>query len=53
MVKRGSEVNFEYSKNLIIEKINSYFGYDEFKVLDWYLSRKKMTNIKKNTAQMM
>ena len=28
MVKRGSEVNFEYSKNLIIEKINSYFGYD-------------------------
>ena len=28
MVKRGNEVNFEYSKNLIIEKINSFFGYD-------------------------
>ena len=28
MVKRGNEVNFEYSKNLVIEKINSYFGYD-------------------------
>ena len=28
MVKRGNEVNLEYSKNLIIEKINSFFGYD-------------------------
>ena len=28
MVKRGNEVNFEYSKSLIIEKINSFFGYD-------------------------
>ena len=28
MVKRGSEVNFEYSRNTIIEKINSFFGYD-------------------------
>ena len=28
MVKRGNEVNFEYSKNLVIEKINSFFGYD-------------------------
>ena len=27
MVKRGNEVNFEYSKSLIIEKINSFFGY--------------------------
>ena len=27
MVKRGNEVNFEYSKNLIIDKINSFFGY--------------------------
>tara|TARA_Y100001970_G_scaffold276248_1_gene378674 strand:+ start:561 stop:1046 length:486 start_codon:yes stop_codon:yes gene_type:complete len=27
MVKRGNEVNFEYSKNTIIEKINSFFGY--------------------------
>ena len=28
MVKRGNEVNFEYSRNLILEKINSFFGYD-------------------------
>ena len=28
MVKRGNEVNFEYSRNLIIEKINSFFGYE-------------------------
>tara|TARA_B100002051_G_scaffold216324_1_gene208854 strand:+ start:384 stop:641 length:258 start_codon:yes stop_codon:yes gene_type:complete len=28
MVKRGNEVNFEYSKRLIIEKINSFFGYE-------------------------
>ena len=28
MVKRGNEVNFEYSKHLVIEKINSFFGYN-------------------------
>ena len=28
MIKRGNEVNFEYSKNLIIDKINSFFGYE-------------------------
>tara|TARA_B100001121_G_scaffold304728_1_gene320755 strand:- start:115 stop:600 length:486 start_codon:yes stop_codon:yes gene_type:complete len=28
MVKRGNEVNFEYSKTVIIQKINSFFGYD-------------------------
>jgi len=27
MIKRGNEVNFEYSKNLVVEKINSFFGY--------------------------
>jgi len=26
-VKRGNEINVEYSKNEIINKINSYFGY--------------------------
>ncbi len=33
MIKRGNEVNFEYSKNLIIEKINSFFGYDAIRNL--------------------
>ena len=28
MIKRGNEVNFEYSKNLVIDKINSFFGYE-------------------------
>ena len=28
MVKRGNEVTFEYSRNSVIEKINSFFGYD-------------------------
>jgi len=28
MVKRGNEVTFEYSKNLVIDKINSFFSYD-------------------------
>ena len=28
MVKRGNEVNFEYSKSSIIQKINSFFGYE-------------------------
>jgi len=26
-VKRGNEINVEYSKKMIIDKINSYFGY--------------------------
>ena len=28
MLKRGNEVDFEYSKSEIIQKINSFFGYD-------------------------
>ena len=28
MVKRGNEVDLEYSKNTIIKKINAYFGYN-------------------------
>ena len=28
MVKRGSEVDLEYSKKAIIKKINAYFGYN-------------------------
>ena len=29
MVKRGNEVDLEYSKKNIIKKINAYFGYNE------------------------
>ena len=31
MVKRGNEVDLEYSKRNIINKINSYFGYEAIK----------------------
>jgi len=31
MVKRGKEVDLEYSKKNIINKINSYFGYEAIK----------------------
>ena len=31
MVKRGHEVDTEYSKNLIIEKMNKFFGYEVVK----------------------
>ena len=27
-IKRGDEINIEYSKKKIIDKINSYFGYN-------------------------
>ncbi len=37
MVKRGSEIDLEYSKKNIIKKMNSYFGYEV------------LTNIKLNT----
>ena len=30
-VERGNEINIEYSKNQIIEKVNSYFGYNLIK----------------------
>ena len=33
MVRRGNEVNFEYSKNLVIKKINSFFGYDAIQII--------------------
>ena len=33
MVKRGNEVDFEYSKNVVIQKINSFFGYDAIQTI--------------------
>ena len=48
-VQRGNEIDIEFSKNIIIEKINSYFGY---KILDnvrleTFNSLKKKINKKK------
>ena len=46
-VKRGNEINIEYSKNEIINKINSYFGYrliNEVKLYAFNSDKKKIKN---------
>ena len=50
-IKRGDEINIEYSKKEIINKINSYFGYkliDEIKlqVINSQLVKKKLMRLK-------
>ena len=48
-IKRGNEINIEYSKNEIINKINSYFGYkliDEIKIIVSNSKDKKKANNK-------
>jgi len=50
-IKRGNEINIEYSKKEIINKINSYFGYkliDEIKLQTINSENKK---IKKNKTK--
>ncbi len=49
-IKRGDEINIEYSKREIIDKINSYFGYkliNEIK-LQTFNSESKKTKNKNN-----
>ena len=49
-VERGNEINVEYSKKEIINKINSYFGYkliNEIRIQTFNSANKK--EIKKNT----
>ena len=49
-VHRGNEINIEFSKNIIIEKINSFFGYkvlnnvrlETFNYLKENINKKKM-----------
>ena len=46
-VKRGDEINIEYSKNEIINKINSYFGYkliNEIRLETFNSEKVKKTN---------
>ena len=48
-IKRGDEINVEYSKNEIINKINSYFGYklvNEIKVQTLNFQNKKLVDKK-------
>ena len=54
MVKRGHEVELEYSKKNIVDKINSYFGYDLISTLKVYtFDRKdeKLKSIKKSNSK--
>ena len=49
-IKRGDEINVEYSKKNIIDKINSYFGYkliSEIKIETLNSKNKKVQNKKK------
>tara|TARA_Y100000591_G_scaffold174958_1_gene151064 strand:- start:634 stop:1119 length:486 start_codon:yes stop_codon:yes gene_type:complete len=48
MVKRGNEVNFEYSKSLIIERINSFFGYDAVQNIKLVSFQEKIQSFKGN-----
>jgi hypothetical protein len=48
-IKRGNEINIEYSKNRIIDKINSYFGYkliNEIRLVAHNSESKKIENSK-------
>jgi len=48
LVERGNEINIEYSKTLIINKINSYFGYkliNDIRI-ETFNSKNKKNNLK-------
>ena len=50
-IKRGNEINIEYSKREIINKINSYFGYkliNEIKLQTINLESKKIKSLIKS-----
>jgi len=48
LVERGNELNIEYSKTLIINKVNSYFGYKLINDirLETFNSKNKNNNLK-------
>ena len=48
MVKRGHEVDMEYSKKKILDKINSYFGYSVVEKLKLVSFDDSKTNVKKS-----
>ena len=48
MVKRGHEVDMEYSKKQILDKINSYFGYSVVQKLKFVSFDDSKTNVKKS-----
>ena len=48
MVKRGHEVDMEYSKKQILDKMNAYFGYSVVEKLKLVSFDDNQTNFKKN-----
>ena len=46
MVKRGNEVNLEYSKKSILDKLNSYLGYNAVEKLKFTAFEDKDTELK-------
>ena len=51
-IKRGNEINIEYSKKEIINKINSYFGYQLIKEIKLQSSNSENKKIKnKNSSK--
>ena len=53
MVKRGHEVDMEYSKNHIIQKMNNYFGRNvvgKIKLITFEGDQKKFTKIEKKSV---
>ena len=51
MVKRGHEVDMEYSKKQILGKINSYFGYTVVEKLKLVSFDDSKTNVKKSKTK--
>ena len=54
MVKRGHEVDTEYSKKIIIEKINKFFGYkviEKIKLITFEGDQQKFNKKKINTSK--
>ena len=47
-IKRGDEITVEYSKNEIINKINSYFGYKLISEIKLKLTNSERKKIKNN-----
>jgi len=47
-IERGNEINIEYSKNEIINKINSYFGYKLINAIKLQASSSESKKNKKN-----
>ena len=47
MVKRGHEIDLEYSKKQIIDKMNSYFGYSVIEKIKLISFDDAQTNFKK------